>query len=713
VTTLFRLFVIGQLGLGDDEGHYFAFSRHPQLSYFDHPPLIGLIIRASTTIFGINEFAVRLPTVLLFVLTCYLLFLLARDMFNDRVAFFAVLLMNVTPVFSFLGSVLTVPDAPLAFFWAAFMFCFWKVLTPVTFKMDNPDGKFHYSKIWVKKERSWYWYLMGLLLGLGLLSKYNMILLVPSIAVFLYFSKRHRSWFSRPEPYIGLFISFLVFLPVILWNLQNGWASFGFQLSHGFGKAAPKFSIALLLKCLGAQAGYISPLLFFIYWFSVFFFAYKAFREKDRRALFIFSFSFPTLFLFNSIASFNEILPHWPATGYMVLTIAVADIAVNVWHKKWFMGLTIAAWALGAMLTVLVPLQALYKVLPPELFLPKSEAFKVEDGVTKAEKVDVTNELYGWDAVGRRVAELKGFANDDPFIFTQRHYLSSQLTFYVPGHPRIYCLSERIDAYDFWQRDLSGLNGRDGIFVCDNRFYMDPTKVYPFKSWEPIKPVEIFRAGRKIRVFYLWYGRSFDLKALPKEYTAASLPPLVPLKEAIVNFDHQVFWAINRDVRCRVLDVVMWSFTFIGYGAPLAVIVGLLLWFTRRETFWNDFFTGIVVVFLGSMLVHALKDRVARVRPLTLWGDSVHVLGQKLYRCSFPSGHAQSSFGAATYLSFLFPRFWWLLFLLAFMVGFSRIYVGAHFPIDVASGAFIGVVFTYLVTLLARFLINKKQSNHK
>jgi 4-amino-4-deoxy-L-arabinose transferase-like glycosyltransferase len=158
-TAVLRLLVIGKIGLSGDEAHYWTYTQYLDLSYFDHPPLIAYIIKIFTLMFGDTEFAVRLPTVLIFFVTSWLVFLLAKKMFGEKVAFWSVALLNVTPVFSFLGAVMTIPDAPLAFFWIVFVYLFWKIV----------DGG-----------RGWYWYPMGLVLGLGLLSKYNAILLVPS-----------------------------------------------------------------------------------------------------------------------------------------------------------------------------------------------------------------------------------------------------------------------------------------------------------------------------------------------------------------------------------------------------------------------------------------------------------------------------------------------------------------------------------------------------
>jgi undecaprenyl-diphosphatase len=61
---------------------------------------------------------------------------------------------------------------------------------------------------------------------------------------------------------------------------------------------------------------------------------------------------------------------------------------------------------------------------------------------------------------------------------------------------------------------------------------------------------------------------------------------------------------------------------------------------------------------------------------------------------SFPSGHTQTAFGAATYLSCLFPAASPLFLILAALVGLSRVAMGAHFPLDVLVGAIIGAGFS-------------------
>ncbi|MHB9155466.1 MAG: glycosyltransferase family 39 protein, partial [Endomicrobiales bacterium] len=179
---LLRLPLIGRLGLSGDEAHYWAYTRHLELSYFDHPPLISYLIKAFTLVFGNTEFAVRLPTVLIFFFATWLVFRLARDLYGEKAAFWSAVLLNVTPVFSFLGAVMTVPDAPLSLLWIVFVCLFYRTMQSGT--ASN-------------------WYILGAVLGFGMLSKYNAVLLVPSAFLFLAASEKHRYWLSRREPYLA------------------------------------------------------------------------------------------------------------------------------------------------------------------------------------------------------------------------------------------------------------------------------------------------------------------------------------------------------------------------------------------------------------------------------------------------------------------------------------------------------------------------------
>jgi undecaprenyl-diphosphatase len=107
-------------------------------------------------------------------------------------------------------------------------------------------------------------------------------------------------------------------------------------------------------------------------------------------------------------------------------------------------------------------------------------------------------------------------------------------------------------------------------------------------------------------------------------------------------------------------------------------------------------------VFLTIALCYAvvdgvIKPLVARERPSILATDPPRDLPPLPRTFSFPSGHAASTFGAAVAVSRMWPRttlVWWSL---ATVVGYSRIYLGHHYPLDVAGGALIGIAAAFWV----------------
>ena len=155
--------------------------------------------------------------------------------------------------------------------------------------------------------------------------------------------------------------------------------------------------------------------------------------------------------------------------------------------------------------------------------------------------------------------------------------------------------------------------------------------------------------------------------------------------------------------RFVVLHRVGWlDWIFVGLsrigtlGLVWVAIAALVAALLRRP---GVFVLTVVAVTCADQLAFALKAVVPVDRPSVRYALP-HALVRVPTDHSFPSGHSATSFAAALVLAHAVPRRAWLFYVLAVAIGFSRIYVGVHYPIDVLGGALLGLgVATALLRL--------------
>jgi len=116
---------------------------------------------------------------------------------------------------------------------------------------------------------------------------------------------------------------------------------------------------------------------------------------------------------------------------------------------------------------------------------------------------------------------------------------------------------------------------------------------------------------------------------------------------------------------------------------------------------WGVFALTVIAIALADLSSSGLKSLTDRPRPPLRYAEP-KTLVPLPHDSSFPSGHAATSFAAATMLSLTFPRFAPFLYVLAAAVAFSRVYVGVHYPLDVVGGAVLGVLVAAVLRLLVQ-----------
>ena len=160
--------------------------------------------------------------------------------------------------------------------------------------------------------------------------------------------------------------------------------------------------------------------------------------------------------------------------------------------------------------------------------------------------------------------------------------------------------------------------------------------------------------------------------------------------------DVELFMQVYQH-RFPLANAVMPLITNLGSGGAIWLLLSLLLFlFHKNQGKRTAALTVTALVFSYLLCQEWIKDWVARPRPFTsLEGIITLVPYETSY--SFPSGHTATSFACACVLAKLCPKIGWPAVFVAAAIGFSRIYVGVHYPSDVLFGALFGIICGVIV----------------
>lgn len=157
--------------------------------------------------------------------------------------------------------------------------------------------------------------------------------------------------------------------------------------------------------------------------------------------------------------------------------------------------------------------------------------------------------------------------------------------------------------------------------------------------------------------------------------------------------DANLFLFVNHLPHTPLLNKIFYSLTVVFNGGVFWYItLAIAALRNRRRT--GEFFREMAVplTITTALVEFPIKAYFRRRRPFITIIQAI-VIGKKPGTWSFPSGHSASAFGGAWLLNHTFAHRWRLRYVLASMVAFSRIYLGDHYPGDVASGSLLGLLF--------------------
>lgn len=430
--TLLRLAMAGIVELLPEEAYYWTYAQHPAFGYYDHPPMVAWMISLGTALLGNTEHGVRLVNILLWIGTALALRATARIWFGGQIANWATILFAVLPIYVGVGFIVT-PDGALLFFWTLTLLAI---------------------SIALQTDRAGYWLFAGVTFGYALLSKYDAVLLAPSLLVFLLVSPRHRVWLRRPQPWIALTIALVVFSPVIVWNAQHEWASFVFQSTRSAGTKTNV--LAQVTRFWVYQLAILTPVMFALLAAAAARAVRRGWLGRDDKWNFVASFSLPLFVLFALASLRTDIHINWTAPAFLSLTLGAAAMFGDGLDgprprrtRLWRVG----AWTgIGLCVVVIVLMHMSVAVGKPKIF--------------------AYTRVGGWRSLAEQVmaaqAQLREQTGQQPFVLgTDKYNIAAELGFYT-GQPEncvnMYAAGQPGLSYRFWT-DLERLEGRPAVAV--------------------------------------------------------------------------------------------------------------------------------------------------------------------------------------------------------------------------------------------------------
>ena len=319
---IYRFFVLlnAQIDLYVDEAYYWGWSQHLDFGYYSKPPMIAWVIALFTSICGESEICIKLPALILYPITSIFVYLTAKELFDERTAFWSAVAFLTLPAIS-LGSLIVSTDMVLLLFWSMALYFFIKA---------------------INSDKNLYWGLAAVAAGGGLLSKYTMIIFLLGVFCFLALDPRYRRHLKNPKLYLTILVAAIIYFPNLVWNAAHQYISFVHTKQISGIESGSHFHIGKMLEFLGAQFVVFGPIFFGVFLWLL----WK--RPKSTPYKLLLCFSAPFLAIITLQAFLSKALANWAAPTYVAATVLVA--AYLLYRKK--TKLLIAGIALNILLAL-------------------------------------------------------------------------------------------------------------------------------------------------------------------------------------------------------------------------------------------------------------------------------------------------------------------------------------------------------------------------
>lgn len=482
IAALVRCFLAIKLDLGNDEVYYLSYARHLQWNYFDHPPMVALLIRLTTIDLNVvNEFSVRFGAIALSVINTFLIFKIGVKIKDEKTGFFASLLFTASFYSSIIAGLFILPDTPQLFFWILSVYILVLII--------DKDAQYNKKLLLI---------LFGITVGLCTMSKIHGIFLWFGFG--LYVLLFERKILNSPYLYLAILLTLLIISPILVWNINNDFITYKFHSNRVIINSGINFNC--FFRELFGEIFYTNPINYFLILISLTgIFKNNLVIPLSVKRLFLLL-GLPLIVILLFVSLFRETLPHWSGPGYVMLSL-IAAVYISERHKlnKWL-----------NYSNVFIFLIALLGVLMID-FYPGTIGKHNQQNLGEN---DFTLDMYDWrffkgEIQKKILNDHKEGTTKTTFIINNKWFPGAHIDNYIvqPLGLDFVMLGDLNDIHTYWwlneeRRKIK--QGDDAYFITTSNNFASPVTLYKEK-FESIKSpfvIKQFRNGKIVRLMYVY-----------------------------------------------------------------------------------------------------------------------------------------------------------------------------------------------------------------
>ena len=448
-----------------DEAYYWMWGQKLGWSYFDHPPLHAWLLHGMNFIFGWNYFALRGLTWVTFAGTVWIIWLWSKRLSPpDPQKWFwpTVALYLASPMFSMM-TVIAFHDHLLTFLCLLsghFLLVFWERY------VATRNGLF-----WL--------YAASVALGFGILTKYNAALVGVAGGIFILLNRDLRPLLKTLHPWLAAVIAIQMQFPVLIWNYQEGFASYKFHLEDRW-DSDPGFNYLGIPNFILTAVLVLSPFLVPSVIRMIRYDSENGFA-RQARLLALYSLAASSAVM-AYISTFGDTNFYWNITAFVLIMPLLIGWLQD--HR-----MLIAHYVLGVVLTTALLVNTI--IMPLQNIVGRND-WTISSG-------------FGWPEVAERISELRS-QHQAGFIATTFYSTAAQLGF-VMRDSQVTALSKRRDQYDYWFNP-SLHKGQNALIVADRKHSINELSPY-FDRLELLEKVPYRVFGKILNQPEIYLGVNF------------------------------------------------------------------------------------------------------------------------------------------------------------------------------------------------------------